>query len=65
VQANEKLCKTNEELRKSLHQRVQCFTRELSLNLPVRDSLKPFSKEIMDESVSAHSITPKIAFLGG
>jgi len=62
VQANEELCKTNEELRKILHQRVQCSTRERPLSLPARNSPKPFSKEIMDELVPAHYITPKIAF---
>jgi len=65
VQANEELCKTNEELRKSLHQRVQRSTRERSLNLPPRNSPKPFSKEIMDEPVPAHSIIPKTAFFTG
>ena len=65
VQANEELCKTNEELRKSLHQHVQRSPRGRSLNLSARNSPKPFSKEIVDEPVSAHYITPKIAFFTG
>ena len=51
VQANEELHKTNKELRKSLHQHAQ--------------HPKPFSKEIMDEPVPAHYITPNITFFTG
>jgi len=65
AQANAELCKTNEELRKSLHQRVQRSNREGSLSLPVRNNAKPFLKEIVDEPVSAHYITQKIAFVTG
>jgi len=65
TQANEELCKTNEELRKSLDQRAQHSTREQSLSFPTRSSPKPFSKEIMDEPEPTHYITPKIAFFRG
>jgi len=59
AQANEELCKTNEELRNSLHQH---FTRERPLSLPTRNIPKPFSKEIVDELVPTHYIISKIAF---
>jgi len=65
TQTNEELCKTNEELRKSLHRRDRCSTREQSLNSSSRDNPKPFSQEIMDEPLPPHYITPKISFFTG
>jgi len=65
AQTNENLCKTNEELRKSVHRHDRRSTREQSLNWSSRDNLKPFSQEIMDEHVPPHYITPKIAFFTG
>jgi len=41
--AKEELCKSNEELHRNLYQRDQRSTRERGLNLPFRDSPKPFS----------------------
>jgi len=37
------------------------FARERSPGLSSRDDPKPFSQQIMDESVPPHYITPKIA----
>jgi len=65
AQTNEELHKTNEELWKSLHQHGRRSTRERSLNFSSKDDPKPFSQEIMDELVSPHYITPKIAFFSG
>jgi len=62
AQKNEELRKTNEELRKSLHRHDRRSSKERSLNLSARDNPKPFSQEIMDESMPPHYITPKIAF---
>jgi len=59
--ANEELRKSNEDLRRNLHQRDRSSTRERGLNSSLRDSTKPFSQAIMDEPVLAHYMTPKIA----
>jgi len=49
--AMEEHAQTNEELEKSLHQRVRRSTRERYLNLPARDNPVP-----------PHYITSKISF---
>ena len=62
ARANEELRKTNEELQRSLQQHDRRSTWEWTSNLPVKDTPKPFSQAIMNEAVSSHYITPKMAF---
>ena len=63
--ANKELHKSNENLRRNLHQRDRRSTRERGLNLPLRYSFEPFSQAIIDELVPPHYITPKIASFTG
>jgi len=62
AQANEELRKTNLELMRDLHRHGRRSTCDFPSDFSLRDDPKPFSQEIMDELVSPHYITPKIAF---
>ena len=63
--ANEELHKSNEDLRRNLHQRDRRSTTKRGLNLSLRNSPKPFSQAIMDEPMPTHYITPTIASFSG
>jgi len=58
----EELRKKNENLRRDLQQRDRRNLRERDPNLPKRDFPEPFSRDIMDEPVTAHYVAPKITF---
>jgi len=62
--SNKELCKTNEELYRSLQQVGKRAVDERGPPIPPRAHPMPFSQEIMDVVILATSMGPKVTFTG-
>jgi len=60
AQANEELCKTNEQLRRNMHRHERHNIWARSPDMFSRDDPKPFSQKIIEEPIPPHFIMPKI-----